>query len=226
MNKMKMWMAGLVLILGLGAAAFQPAAGQDFKAGDVLTFGSYEQDNNLSNGAEPISWLVLKADGYVTEMIAQNGLDSQPFHNEYVPITWKDCSLRTWLNTEFYNSAFTDLEKAAMLNVSINETDQAAVSQNTADDHVFLLNQDEAGSLFADDAARQMEATPYAKARGVYTWADNGKSYWWLRGNMYYEKYAAGVNYDGVIPWSYTNETYTENAVRPVIFVDWSKVAG
>ena len=30
----------------------------DAKAGDIIIFGSYEQDNDLSNGAEDIEWLV------------------------------------------------------------------------------------------------------------------------------------------------------------------------
>ena len=30
-----------------------------YSAGDIITFGSYEQDNDTSNGAEPIEWRVL-----------------------------------------------------------------------------------------------------------------------------------------------------------------------
>ena len=31
-----------------------------YQVGDVITFGTYEQDNNLENGAEPIEWQVLE----------------------------------------------------------------------------------------------------------------------------------------------------------------------
>lgn len=43
--------------------------------GDIVSFGSYEQDNNPRNGTEPVDWYVLdKADGEAT-LLAVDLLD-------------------------------------------------------------------------------------------------------------------------------------------------------
>ena len=36
-----------------------PAVPASVRVGSTVIFGSYEQDNNTSNGAEPIEWLVM-----------------------------------------------------------------------------------------------------------------------------------------------------------------------
>ncbi|MBP3696995.1 MAG: hypothetical protein J6J45_05560, partial [Clostridia bacterium] len=70
----------------------------DTQVGDYITFGSYEQDNDLSNGKEPIEWLVLdKQDGKVL-VISKYALDAKPYNDEYVDVTWETCTLRSWLN--------------------------------------------------------------------------------------------------------------------------------
>ena len=35
----------------------------ELKKGDIVVFGSYEQDNNPTNGQEPIEWIILADDG-------------------------------------------------------------------------------------------------------------------------------------------------------------------
>ena len=34
----------------------------EWAAGDTVVFGSYEQDNDLTNGQEPLEWIVLKTE--------------------------------------------------------------------------------------------------------------------------------------------------------------------
>ena len=40
--------------------------------GDYITFGSYEQDNDISNGKEDIEWLVLDREGAVAKRLRRN----------------------------------------------------------------------------------------------------------------------------------------------------------
>ena len=40
-----------------------PYAGANMHVGDTVVFGSYEQDNDKSNGTEPIEWIVLDEKG-------------------------------------------------------------------------------------------------------------------------------------------------------------------
>ena len=43
----------MLLILGIAAAD------NTVKTGDEILFGSYEQDNNIQKGKEPITWVVV-----------------------------------------------------------------------------------------------------------------------------------------------------------------------
>jgi hypothetical protein len=42
--------------------------------------------------------------------LERNLLGCMRYHRDFVPITWRDCDLRNWLNGTFYDNAFT-LEK-------------------------------------------------------------------------------------------------------------------
>ncbi len=45
------------------------------EVGDVIYFGSYEQDNNLSNGKEEIEWIVLAKENRKALLISKYALD-------------------------------------------------------------------------------------------------------------------------------------------------------
>lgn len=89
--------------------------------GSEIELGTYEQDNVAEDGTEPIKWIVADKsaiDGYVI-LVSYYGLDVQQYHNEDVDITWENCSLRKWLNEDFYNTAFSDEEKAIISPISL-----------------------------------------------------------------------------------------------------------
>ncbi|MBQ5607687.1 MAG: hypothetical protein IIU86_01525 [Oscillospiraceae bacterium] len=64
------------------------------ESGDVITFGTYEQDNNLDNGAETIEWLVLNREGNKALVISKYCLEQMPFNNTLAPVTWENCTIR------------------------------------------------------------------------------------------------------------------------------------
>ena len=69
------------------------------KKGDVVRFGSYEQDNDLSNGSETLEWQVLSAEGSDAVIICKNIIDFIPYAvTKGEDIYWEDSSLRDWLN--------------------------------------------------------------------------------------------------------------------------------
>ena len=87
-------------------------------AEDYVTFGHYEQDNDLSNGAEPIEWRMVSAQKEMGKVVllSRYGLDAQPMHHDWGFFThWKGCDLRIWLNGEFYNTAFSPEEQSAII---------------------------------------------------------------------------------------------------------------
>ena len=83
----------------------------DVQVGDIIEFGSYEQDNDLSNGPEPIEWRVLEVSDGSALIVSQYALDARAYNKERVRITWAECTLRGWLNGEFYATAFNEEEK-------------------------------------------------------------------------------------------------------------------
>jgi len=149
----------------------------DLQPGDVVQLGNYEQDNNFSNGAEPVEWVVLSEsedEEGVYLLISKYGLDAKPYDNTGNCSSWDNCSLRTWMNGDFYNSLFSSAEKKIISKSGVTN------------DHVFPLRYDPSGdagvTYFMQSAsARSCYATAYAIANGAWVTKDNGHSPWWLR---------------------------------------------
>ncbi len=80
----------------------------DYKVGDIITFGHYEQDNSTTNGAEWIEWIVLDYDAErnCALLISRYGLDAKAY-DAMALAAWPDSDIRTWLNHDFINNAFT-----------------------------------------------------------------------------------------------------------------------
>lgn len=133
---------------------------ESIKIGDTFSYGSYEQDNNKSNGAEKIDWLVLAREDNRILLISKYALDCQPFNDDYTGTSWKDSYLRSWLNTEFIENAFNGIERNSIITTEIK-------AKEITDDKIFVLDNAEAEKYFRNDTARRCTPTEYAKKRGV-----------------------------------------------------------
>ena len=137
---------------------------------DTIEFGRYEQDNDLTNGSEPIVWQVLEVSDESAMMITRYGLDIKGYHEKYLDVTWETCSLRNWLNTDFYESAFNEEEKRLIEETRVLNADNPVHrtrSGNSTPDKVFLLSLDEVRRLFSGNRERIVRPTYYAEARGA-----------------------------------------------------------
>ena len=205
-------------------------------AGDIITFGTYEQDNNTGNGAEPIEWLVLDNQGDRMLVISRYGLDSQEYNERRTSVTWETCGLRSWLNSEFYNTAFSDSEKALIRTTTLSNPDNAKYNTsggNATNDNVFCLSIDEAKAYFGADSkdsngntinkARATKPTAYAVAMGAWTSSSTewygGNCEWWLRSPGVDQGYAAGVGYYGNVFEYGFRVYYVTYAVRPALWI-------
>ncbi len=134
--------------------ADEMAAIADASVGDIVYWGSYEQDNDPENGTEPVEWYVLdKADGEAT-LLAVYLLDWQQYHEAGGDITWENCTLRSWLNREFYNMAFSEEEQAAIVNTNVVNEDNpycGTEGGNDTTDKVWLLSLGEMERYFHID---------------------------------------------------------------------------
>lgn len=151
--------------------------------GSYITFGRYEQDNNMSNGKEDIEWLVLDVRDGKALVISKHALDCQPYNDERGSVTWESCTLRKWLNDEFLYSAFSssEINRIPTVTVSADKNPKYDTNPgNATQDKVFLLSITEAEKYFSSDFERRCEATAYTEAQGAYT-AEFTSCDWWLR---------------------------------------------
>ena len=119
----------------------------DASVGEYVYFGSYEQDNNVTNGNEAIEWLVLEKEEDKILVVSKYALDCQPYNTEWTDITWESCTLRNWLNDIFLNKAFTEEERTMIPIVTVNADNNPDYSTNVGgytEDQVFLLSISEA----------------------------------------------------------------------------------
>ena len=201
---------------------------ETIQVGDYITFGSYEQDNDTSNGKEDIEWLVLDKKGNKILAISKYGLDAKLYNEEYASVTWEDCTIRSWLNGEFYNAAFSDDEKQAIIQTAVSADKNPKYSTdpgNDTTDNVFLLSIKEVEKYFSSDIARQCAATDYAVAQGAYTnsnyTVDDGVScWWWLRSPGDYQRSAAYVSSDGSVSHYGVNVSKDNVCVRPALWIN------
>ena len=196
--------------------------------GNIVTFGSYEQDNNTSNGQEDIEWIVLATEGDKSLIISKYALDCQQYNTKYTSVTWETCSLRTWLNETFYNSAFSTAEQAQILKTTVTADKNPSYSTspgNDTKDNVFLLSITEANKYFSSDSERMCVPTAYAIAQGAYTsssYSVGGKAtcWWWLRSPGGNGSGAANVLYDGSVDTYGHNISIGGYCVRPALWIN------
>lgn len=143
-------------------ASNEPASvGSDIEVGDIVAFGRYEQDNDPDNGAEPIKWQVLDIQDGRALLISKYVLDYECFNESEnasgsdlsVSQPWNSSYIRTWLNSEFSGSAFTDEESGALADMTdYTQVNDAGEFTGDIISGVFLLSY--------DDVMRYYEAVP------------------------------------------------------------------
>ncbi|MCR4784115.1 MAG: sel1 repeat family protein [bacterium] len=181
------------------------------RVGEYFEFGRYPQGPN--GEIKPITWRVLRRDSNGLLVIAQHGLDAKPYNEERVDITWADCTLRHWLNGEFFNKAFNEQEQSLIKTSNLSNN-----AGPSTDDRIFLLSIDEATSLFANGDDRITKPVAYAIKNGAGIWGKNdrwkGNAWWWLRSRDNFSFSAAFVLHDGDVGfYSYVHISY--GSVRP-----------
>lgn len=200
---------------------------------------------------EPLTWTVLDPEeGFVMSNIA---IDAQAFENfsyydpdsydsalgqrvynskdcKYLANDWSKCSLREWLNKDFFNTAFTAEEKAQIGKTYLDNNNPFSPKYDCAGtfDKIFTISFydainsdygfDEDGS--SSDFARIKPATDYAMCQGadVVSYTGGNIPYWWLRTTGFYGAFAFGVSPNGRIVSSgvgYYNVNRTDMGVVP-----------
>ena len=150
----------------------------------TIFLGRYEQDENAYTGEEAIEWWILDKDGDRMLLVSLFALDVQPYDDEKdSTISWEKSYIRNWLNNDFYNSAFTEEEKKAILTTTIinaaseGNPEWEVSSTPDTDDKVFLLSASEYYHYFSKED--KCYYTPYAQTLSKMILRETGS--WLLR---------------------------------------------
>ena len=211
-----------------------------------LIFGSYEQDNNLENGPEPIEWFVLKEEDGRALVLSRYALALMKYHHTIAidsSVTWETWESRAWLNGEFLETAFSkaELERIPTVTVEtpmVHDHDPGFdnVPVNDTEDKLFLLSMQEASRYLKGGRVRRCQPTAYAIAGYV---AEMGKEWsgiwrreeyrgncqWYLRSQGGFPGSAMIVDVNGRM--GYMSEGHLHNTkydfmhgIRPAMWID------
>jgi hypothetical protein len=170
-----------VVKIGSGAFSYCTGLTSLVYGGEIRAGILFQMDGYL--------WRVLEVQDNKALIISEDILENKQYHTIDTEITWADCSLRSYLNNDFYYSLSADTQ------VRINET-QLANNDNpdygtsggaNTTDKIFLLSIEEARTYLNDDVTR------------VALISSNPPSWWWLRSPGRKGNDVAGVhNYDSI----------------------------
>ena len=197
------------------------------EVGSTVQFGTYEQDNNRSNGPEFIEWLVIDQDGSKRMLISKYALDSRAYQEFFAEqgCTWGTSSIRAWLNDAFMNQAFSRGEQRLISRTSVTPDENPyyrCSNGSTVRDKVYLLSIPEVEHYFPEAEDHLCLPTRYASAHAVYVSSAGNYCWWWLRtlGDDVDFYRATGVGTNGEIVYIGHYIYNNGYAIRPVLWID------
>ena len=198
--------------------------------GATVTFGTYEQDNDITNGPEPIEWIILDMQDGKAFLISKYVVDCKPYtrRSNFVSVTWETSTMRRWLNSDFVKTAFDTTEQKSLVATTVDNSELQGNSVwgitggNNTQDRIFLLSYAEANNYFDSDKARLCQPTAYAKSQGVGVSFDGSDNcLWWLRSPGFTQYFVAYVRRDGSLDGSLNNYTHAGRSNAPVRPAMW-----
>lgn len=110
--------------------------------GDIIKFGDYH-------------WQVLDVQKDRALIITECIIEQRPYHEAYSDITWADCSLRKYLNGEFYEK-FNAADQSRIISVINKNPDNQWYGTNggvDTQDNIFLLSIEEVACKYFGDSS-------------------------------------------------------------------------
>ena len=186
------------------------------QVGDRIAFDRYE-------------WRVLDMQSSMALIITEKIVEQRAYHNVYKDTTWKDCEIRRYLNSEFYDR-FEDANKSRIIQASVINPDNPWYGTKAGEDvqdNIFLLSLDEVCRYFGDSTEKL-----YNRGNNRY-WKKNDKNnskrmavfgnmyfWWWLRSPGRHNRLAAYVHgTDGCVGVNGNNITNSNGGIRPALWL-------
>ncbi len=215
---------------------------------DCVYFGRYKQSSDGKGGfkTEPIKWRVLNVNGDEALLLSDKNIDGGIRYNEIeTDITWKDCTVRSWLNGtsdgNFMNKAFTPQERNAIADKTIANTDNPVYGTPGGEDttdKVFLLSYEEVtnpdygfednkdysgdGEYMGCGASKTREAadTAYTASKSESMYVEGDAESWNLRSPGHLSYYCGVVAYDGSFGGDGSYVDDDRGCVRPALYLN------
>ncbi len=175
--------------------------------GQVVTFGKYETDKNVANGAEDLEWIVLdvieeggKARALIVTKDVVGSPDGWNKLNE-ANTSYAESNLHSWCQDFF--TAFTQYDvtlRDKILTVQV-ETEGAG---DPVVANAYALSKEDVEAYFTGDMAQYLKATPTDAARteGVTAYGKDRTAIYYLRNAGKTEdgtQWGCGINKEGEI---------------------------
>jgi len=166
--------------------------------GDITHFGQYD-------------WHVLDVQGGRALLLSEDIIEQRPYNTWHTDVTWEDCTLRAYLNGEFYGK-FSKAERARITLTRNENPDNTwgrtqdkqfnTTGGNPTDDHIFILSVEDVLQYFpglrllknsdGNEWSFEVDERLAAKFNGYEIW-------WCLRSPGGGQFNAAYVNDDGEV---------------------------
>jgi hypothetical protein len=189
------------------------------RAGDTIEFGKYD-------------WRVLDVHQGKALLISKDVTHFEmPYNKDNTSATWATCTLRKWLNDEFYRTSFSSQEQSRIcLTTNVNENNQwfRTKGGKQTSDRIFLLSISEVVKYFGDSGQLKNK-----NPKSEYYIDDqynqdrianyNGKpAWWWLRSPSHRADLAARVRTDGCLGLSAFLVYFSSGGggVRPALWLN------
>lgn len=190
-----------------------------------------QKENTYWFRVEPVSWRVIAIKGRSGKMILSENIltaaipycktrNVRAIDAETVwPNNYKYSNIRSFLNDDFYESCFSEEEKAKITEILVKNGEETTSSRiNTfacedTRDRIFLLSyQDLCNSEygFAGDSDRVKQPTDFALANNAYKSSKEGQGGWWWLRSPY-----GGVSYYARTVWGGGNLDYKDYIDNP-----------
>ena len=200
--------------------------------------------------------MILDENENGTLLLSRYALDCVKYNTKSTAVTWETCSLRSWMNNDFYNTAFSDEEKSVINTVNlVNEDNQSYGTEggNDTNDRIFALSVSEIFKYYSSNSGDSDQwidynseslitpATVYAQNKGVYTYTITRNDYYnYLKDENYSENCigstgccwwlrspgSSGKSVYTVTSEGFANEDHVDSSTVPVFEVEPDRVYG
>ena len=224
---------------------------------DSASNSSYKKLNGYSVNTiywfkyEPIKWNILRTTGNKALIISELVLDSQNYgttkykrqgitdyqgnRTNFIVYgnNYMYSYIRKWLNINFYNNVFSDLEKTIIDITTVDNSSSSTGSSSYKDnsfscsdtkDKIFLLSYKEANIYYSSDIARRAKGSDYAKCQGGDVNSDGYASYL-LRSPDYEDSTSVKIvdnhkDIDDTDDFGLTSVLFTNSGIRPACWIN------